>query len=44
MDKVPNMYPDLNDQTFRMNKINEINDYFIAEICERELLSKKLNK
>ena len=31
----------LNDQTqFRLNKINEIKDYFAAEIKERELMSK----
>ena len=44
-----NMYPNLisntsNDQQFRLNKINEIEDYFIAEIKERELISKNLNK
>ena len=42
-----NMYPNLsanisNDQQFRLNKINEIKDYFIAEIKERELMSKNL--
>ena len=31
-------------QQFRLNKISEIEDYFIAEIKERELLSKKLSK
>ena len=44
-----NMYPYLNanlsnDQQFRLNKINEIKDYFIVEIKERELTSKKLSK
>ena len=34
----------LNNQQFRMNKISEIEDYFIAEIKERELMSKKLSK
>ena len=34
----------LNNQQFRLNKINEIEDYFTAEIKERELMSKKLNK
>ena len=35
----------LNDQTqFRLNKINEIKDYFAAEIKERELMSKRLSK
>ena len=47
-----NMYPNLNaiplsanisnDQQFRLNKINEIKDYFIVEIKERELMSKNL--
>ena len=46
--ETPNMYPNLNavplnanisnDQQFRLNKINEIKDYFIAEIRERELM------
>ena len=45
--ETPNVYPNLNanrsnDQQFRLNKINEIKDYFIAEIKERELMSKKL--
>ena len=34
----------LNNQQFRLNKISEIRDYFIAEIKERELMSKKLSK
>ena len=34
----------LNYQQFRLNKINEIKDYFIAEIKERELASKRLSK
>ena len=34
----------LNNQQFRLNKISEIEDYFIAEIKERELMSKKLSK
>ena len=43
------MHPNLsanisNDQQFRLNKINEIKDYFIAEIKERELMSKRLSK
>ena len=48
------MYPNLNaiplstnisnDQQFRLNKINEIKDYIIAEIRERELMSKNLSK
>ena len=47
--ETPNMYPNLsantsNDQQFRLNKINEIKDYFIAEIKKRELMSKRLSK
>ena len=47
--ETPNMYPNLtantsNDQQFRLNKINEIKDYFIAEIRERKLMSKNLSK
>ena len=47
--ETPNVYPNLrantsNDQQFRLNKINEIKDYFIAEIRERELMSKNLSK
>ena len=43
------MYPNLsenisNDQQFRLNKINEIKYYFIAEIRERELMSKNVSK
>ena len=34
---------DLNNQQFRLNKISEIEDYFIADIKERELISKKLS-
>ena len=34
----------LDNQQFRINKINEIKDYFIAEIKEQELMSKRLNK
>ena len=52
--ETPNMYPNLsetlfsiplNDQRhFRLNKINEIKDHFVAEIKERELMSKRLSK
>ena len=43
------MYPNLNvslsdQQQFRLNKINEIKGYFVAEIKERELMSKRLSK
>ena len=34
----------LNNQQFRLNKIRQIEDYFITEIKERELMSKKLSK
>ena len=34
----------LNNQQFRLNKISEIEDYFVMEIKERELTSKKLSK
>ena len=40
----PNIYPNLNDQQFRLNKISEFRDYFVAEIKERELMSKRLRK
>ena len=36
--------PILNNQQFSLNKISEIEDYFIAEIKERELMSKKISK
>ena len=34
----------LNNQQFRLHKINEIKDYFIAEIKETELMSKRVRK
>ena len=34
----------LNNQQFRLNKVSEIENYFITEIKERELMSKKLIK
>ena len=34
----------LNNQQFRLNKISEIEDDFLTEIKERELMSKKLSK
>ena len=50
--KTPNIYPNLNrislnanisnEKQFRLNKINEIKDYFLAEIKERELIRKRL--
>ena len=52
--KTPNMYPNLNaipfnanisnEQQFRLNKINEIKDYFLAEIKEGEVISKNISK
>ena len=50
-----NIYPNLNatasneillsiQQHFRLNKINEIKDYFVAEIKETELMSKRLSQ
>ena len=44
-----NMCPNLsktpsNEQEFRLNKINEIKDYFISEIKEQEQMSKSLSK
>ena len=44
------MCPNLNaillsdQQQFRLKKVNEIKDYFVAEIKERELMSKRLSK
>ena len=43
------MYPNLsanilNEQQFRLNKINEIKYYFLAEIRKRELISKNISK
>ena len=34
----------LNNQQFRLKKNNEIENYFISEIKERELMSKRLSK
>ena len=47
--KTSNMYSNpsantSNDQEFRLNKINEIKYYFLAEIRERELISKNISK
>ena len=43
MGEAHNTYPNLNyQQQFRLNKINDVKDYFTAEIKERELTSKKL--
>ena len=47
--ETPNMNPNVsvvlsNKQQFRLNKINEIKGYFVAEIKEGELMSKRLSK
>ena len=47
--KTPNIYPNLNEnisngQKFRLNKINETKDYFLAEIRERQIISKNLSR
>ena len=44
-----NIYPNLkatpsNEQQFRLYKINETKDYFVAEIKEREPMNKRLSK
>ena len=39
-----NKASNLDNQQFRLNKSNEIKDYFIAEIKEGELMSKRLSK
>ena len=40
-----NICPNLNDQQqFRLNKINKIKDYFVAEFKESKLLSKRISK
>ena len=44
-----NIYPNLgvslsDHQQFRLNKTNEIKYYFVPEIKERELMSKRLSK
>ena len=47
--KKSNMYTNLsvtqsNEKQFRLNKINEIKDYFVAEIEEREIMTERLSK
>ena len=45
MTECSNISPNLNDQQqFRLNKINEIEDYFVAEMKQRELMSKNCSK
>ena len=47
--KTHDVYSDLgvsltDQEQFRLNKINEIKNYFVAEIKEREIKSKRLSK
>ena len=49
MAETNNIYPNLsatlsNDQQFRLKRINEIKDCFVAEIKERKLMRKRLSK
>ena len=44
-DEAPSTYLNLNDETLsRINKINNIEDYFTTEIKEREAIGKKISK
>ena len=41
----PNLAKNISyEQQFRLSKINDIKDYFLAEIRERELVSKNIGK
>ena len=43
--EAPYLYLNLNgQQQFRLNKVNKVKDYFVAEIKEKEIMSKRLNK
>ena len=47
--KTHNIYPNLgvslsNQKQFRLNKINKVKDYFVAQIKERELMRTRLSK
>ena len=45
MNESPRKYSNLSHEThFRLNEINEIKDYYIAEIRDREPIGKKLSK
>ena len=44
MAETRNVKSNLPDQQFKLKKINEIKNYFLAEIKERELISKRLSK
>ena len=41
--EAPNIYPN-DQQQFRLNKNNEIKDYFVAEIKKKRIKSKRLSK
>ena len=42
--EAPSIYANLDDQQLRLKKVNDVKDYFIAEIKERKLISKRLSK
>ena len=44
--EIHNIYPNLHDQQqhFWLNKVNEVKNYFVAEIKEREFVRKRLSK
>ena len=45
MDEAPSTHLNSNDETLlRLNKLNKIEDYFITDIKEREIASKRLSK
>ena len=44
MNSVPLSANISNEQQFRLNKINEIKDFFLGQIRERELISKNFSK
>ena len=37
----PHIYPNLNDQQFKLNKISEVRDYFIGEIKKKRINEQK---
>ena len=41
--ETPNIYPNLNDHSFNLNKISKFRNNFIGEIRERELMSKRVS-
>ena len=40
----PNIYANLNNQQFRLNKMSEVRGYFVSEIKERKLMSNRFSK